>query len=279
MPCRLSDPDSIRYLKTPVGNDRGFFVVAATIVVNQTLWPLPKHPTAVVARSTLQAVGVWLGYVIVAGLIVAAASRATAAGPGSRIYRCQGAHGEPVFRDQSCRGVGLQPRRSAAAATVPVAANEDPSAADANAGDGRCRFESAQLRFADPAFDDSDARLTIGYDADGPRFAIRVTGTYRRGDGSEADVTLDPRIEGQGVQLSEGRLLAADSRSQENRLEFGRSRSRHMLTAVATNQISLSIWFSGYQQPVLSDALSGAEILTSVDAARRCFQLAERRPR
>jgi len=229
-------------------------------------------------RSSFTTTRHLLRVALLAGGVAATLSGAVAAADATRIYRCQGASGEPVFRDQSCRSAGLERRRRAAAPAF--AAESEARRTDAGAPPDRsqCRYQSPKLRFADPAFDGSDARLSIGFDADGPRIAISVSGSYQRGDGSEADVTLDPRIEGQGVQIVDGPLLPADSRSQENRLEFGRSRSRKMLTAVAQNRIGLSIWFSGYAQPVQSETLSGAEIQASADAAKRCYQLADRAP-
>ncbi|MGD9582267.1 MAG: hypothetical protein AB7V26_01165 [Lysobacterales bacterium] len=210
--------------------------------------------------------------------LAATASPSARATEATRIYRCQGANGEPVFRDQSCRSAGLERRRRATAPAFAVQSEARQIDTGAALDRSQCHYESPKLRFADPAFDASDARLSVGFDADGPRIAISISGSYVRGDGSEAEVTLDPRIEGQGVQILDGPLLPADARSQENRLEFGRSRSRTMLAAVAQNRIALSIWFSGYQHPVLSESLSGAEIQASADAARRCFQLADRIP-
>ena len=195
---------------------------------------------------------------------------------GTRIYRCTGKNGEPVFRDQSCRGAGLEKRRAAASDPL-VSETQGASSEQGTVSDpGSCYFETDRLAFADPAFDGSEARLSIGFDADGPRIAIFVGGTYLRSDGSEADVTLDARIEAQGVRIIDGPLLPADSRSQENRLEFGRSRSKKMLAAAGQNRIGLSIWFSGYAQPVESESVAGAEIEARAEAARRCYQLADR---
>ncbi len=190
---------------------------------------------------------------------------AAEAGAGERIFRCLGRHGEPVFRDQPCSRAGL-PRMDGGRAELPT---EVRSGLRLPAG---CGFSSEPLLFFEPELGSTELRLVVDIDDEGPYLFLEVDGDIRIAESPAVVATFDARLGSQGLQFADGSFITTDWRMGQQRLGFGRSRMRSLLTALSQQPGNVVVWIEGLASPAIAETMPPEEFRLAVDNARRCHK-------